>query len=117
MTDRIAAQRRFFITEKAHHALRQPRRDAKAMAERFAREELPPLGRHAAGALRTSAEPSADCYRDYAKILAFESAGARAQAEQVRSRMLAQQRAALTDQWAAVGGRLYTTALTALAAR
>ncbi len=79
--------------------------------------ELPPLGRHAAGALRTSAEPSADCYRDYAKILAFESAGARAQAEQVRSRMLAQQRAALTDQWAAVGGRLYTTALTALAAR
>ena len=80
---------------------------------------LPELGRQAAGSL--SAAPGqaavADCYRDYAKVLAFDSAGANALAETVRKQMHAQQKSAQPDQWAKVGGQLYTTALTALAAR
>lgn len=81
--------------------------------------ELSALGRHVAGSLSTSAKaPSAaDCYRDYAKVLAFESAGAVAQAERVRQQMRSQQESALPDQWGTVGGRLYTAALTALAAK
>jgi hypothetical protein len=80
--------------------------------------ELPELGRLAAGSLSASPAVSgpADCYRDYAKVLAFESAGSVAQAATVRRQMQAQQSAAQPDQWEAVGGRLYTTALTALAA-
>jgi len=80
---------------------------------------LQELGRHAAEALSAAPEKSAvaDCYRDYAKVLAFDSVGANAQAETVRKQMHVQQQAAQPDQWAKVGGRLYTTALTALAAR
>ena len=80
---------------------------------------LPELGRHAAGSLSAAPEKAAvaDCYRDYAKVLAFESAGATARAEAVRRQMHAQQKAAQPDQWESVGGKLYTTALTALAAR
>jgi hypothetical protein len=80
--------------------------------------ELPELGRQVAGSLSasTGGTASADCYRDYAKVLAFESAGARAQAEAVRRQMRAQQETPRSDQWDAVGGRLYTAALTALAA-
>ncbi len=80
---------------------------------------LPELGRHAAGSLSAAPEKAAvaDCYRDYAKVLAFESSGAAARAETVRRQMLAQQKAAQPDQWESVGGKLYTTALTALASR
>ena len=80
---------------------------------------LQELGRHAAEALSAAPEKSAvaDCYRDNAKVLAFDSVGANAQAETVRKQMHVQQQAAQPDQWAKVGGRLYTTALTALAAR
>jgi len=80
---------------------------------------LPELGRHVAGSLRSASDAplKADCYRDYAKVLAFESAGSSAQAEVVRQRMRTQQKDARPDQWEAVGGRLYTTAFTALAAR
>lgn len=80
---------------------------------------LPELGRHVAGSLTTAAQVPAvaDCYRDYAKVLAFESAGAKAQAETVRHQMVARQTAALPDQWESVGGKLYTTAFAALAAK
>lgn len=80
---------------------------------------LPELGRHVAGSLKPAPEASgvADCYRDYAKVLAFESAGSTTQAETVRRQMQVQQKAARPDQWERVGGKLYTTALTALAAR
>jgi len=80
---------------------------------------LPELGRHAAGTLSAVAAPEkgADCYRDYAKALAFESAGSGAQAEAVRRQMAARQKAGCQDQWESVGGRLYTTAFTLLAAR
>lgn len=79
--------------------------------------ELPALGRQVAGAITSSADAAgpADCYRDYAKILALESAGKSAHAEVVRQQMRAQQQASRADQWGAVGGRLYTTALTTLA--
>jgi hypothetical protein len=81
--------------------------------------ELPELGRHVAGSLALSAgaQAQADCYRDYAKVLAFESAGSSSQAAAVRRQMQSQREAAQPDQWGTVGGRLYTTALTALAAR
>jgi hypothetical protein len=82
--------------------------------------ELPALGRHVAAALRT--EPAAgadgaDCYRDYAKVLAFESAGEAERAEAVRGGMRRRLRAGGCDQWQGVGGALYTHALAALAAR
>ena len=81
--------------------------------------ELSELGRHVAASLSaTEAAPApADCYRDYAKVLAFESTGAGALAEQVRRRMLSQQGSVRADQWGSVGGQLYTAALTALSAR
>lgn len=80
---------------------------------------LSDLGRHVAGSLNAlaGAERSADCYRDYAKVLAFDSAGASRQADAVRQHMLKQQEAGSRDQWEGVGGKLYTTALTLLASR
>lgn len=80
---------------------------------------LPELGRRVAGSLRVASETSraADCYRDYAKVLAFESVGASTQAETVRQQMQASQKAAQPDQWGSVGGKLYTAAFAALAAR
>jgi len=80
---------------------------------------LPALGRHVAGTLSAApaSEEVADCYRDYVKALAFESAGSGAQAAAVRQQMVARQKAGRRDQWQSVGGRLYTTALTQLAAR
>lgn len=80
---------------------------------------LADLGRHVAGSLRASAgtDRSADCYRDYAKVLAFDSAGSSQQADAVRQQMLKLNEAGERDQWETVGGKLYTTALTALAAK
>jgi squalene cyclase len=80
---------------------------------------LPDVGRHVAGSMsaRAGAERSADCYRDYAKVLAFDSAGNGQQANAVRGHMLEQQAAGSRDQWESVGGKLYTTALTLLAAK
>ena len=75
------------------------------------------LGRQVADRLApASVDETADCYRDYAKSLALDSAGARKQAEQIRRQMIAHQSAGSRDQWQGVGGRLYTTALTCLAA-
>ena len=77
------------------------------------------MGRHVAGSL-TAAAPApdaADCYRDYAKVLALDAAGAEKLADAVRGQMLKHQTAGAEDQWGAVGGRLYMTALTALAAK
>ena len=80
---------------------------------------LPALGQRAARSLTAapSSPAGADCYRDYAKVLAFESAGEPGRAEAVRGQMQRRQHAGASDQWEAVGGRLYTAALTALAAK
>lgn len=81
--------------------------------------ELPELGRLAAGSLSadTPSPAVADCYRDYAKVLAFDSAGSARQADKVRQQMAVCASAGGPDQWATVGGKLYTSALTALAAK
>ena len=81
--------------------------------------ELPPLGQYVARTLTagSGAQAAADCYRDYAKVLALDAAGAEKLADAVRGQMLRHQTAGAEDQWGAVGGRLYTTALTALAAK
>ena len=81
--------------------------------------ELPSLGQHMAHALQSESDSQTrtDCYRDYAKVMAFEAAGARRQADVVRGDMLKRQVAGDSDQWDGVGGKLYTTALTALASR
>lgn len=81
--------------------------------------ELPALGKHAADSLKnaTATPAVADCYRDYTKILALESAGSRTQADAVRGQMLKRQQTGAQDQWGTVGGKLYTTALTALVAQ
>jgi len=78
---------------------------------------LQEIGRHAVGSLKSSpqASPVADCYRDYAKVMAFESAGDTAQADTVRRQMQTQK--SQVDQWGSVGGKLYTAAFTVLAAR
>lgn len=80
---------------------------------------LPALGRRIAGTLSVDATPEkrTDCYRDYVKALAFESAGEGAQAETVRRQMVARHKDGSRDQWQNVGGRLYTAALTQLAAQ
>ena len=80
---------------------------------------LPALGQHVAGSLRAepAAPAGADCYRDYAKVLAFESAGSQPQADAVRGQMLKRRQAGSQDQWEKVGGQLYTSALTALVAK
>lgn len=62
-------------------------------------------------------QAGADCYRDYFKVLAFDAAGSALQAEAVRGHMVKDQQTGESDQWLNVGGKLYTTTLTALAAR
>ncbi|MFA7052985.1 MAG: hypothetical protein WC328_08205 [Kiritimatiellia bacterium] len=79
-------------------------------------EGLPALGRHLTAAL-SAADGAADCYRDYAKVMAFESAGDTARAEAVRGGMLHRRQAGAQDPWEPIGGTLYTCAFTALAAR
>jgi hypothetical protein len=80
--------------------------------------ELSEVGRHVVGSLSAASEAgAADCYRDYAKVLAFDSAGAGKQADSVRRQMLKRQQVGSRDQWESVGGKLYTTALSMLAAR
>ncbi|HQQ91588.1 MAG TPA: hypothetical protein PLU38_06965 [Kiritimatiellia bacterium] len=77
---------------------------------------LPALGRHLTDTL-TAADGAADCYRDYAKVMAFESAGDTARAEAVRTGMRHRRQAGAQDPWEPIGGTLYTCAFTALAAR
>ncbi|MDX9794023.1 MAG: hypothetical protein RBU24_10990 [Kiritimatiellia bacterium] len=79
-------------------------------------EGLPALGRNLTAAL-SAADGAADCYRDYAKVMAFESAGDTARAEAVRGGMLHRRQAGAQDPWEPIGGTLYTCAFTALAAR
>lgn len=80
---------------------------------------LPELGRLAVGSLAAGSEAcaTADCYRDYARVLAFDAAGAKRQAAAVRSRMAKLQKLGQPDQWESAGGKLYLTALTALASK
>lgn len=79
---------------------------------------LPELGRRVAESLRGASAPSpvTDCYRDYAKVMAFESTGNKTWADAVRQRLFAQRKAGDRDQWESVGGSLYTAAFTVLAA-
>ncbi|OQC23357.1 MAG: hypothetical protein BWX70_02846 [Verrucomicrobia bacterium ADurb.Bin070] len=77
---------------------------------------LPTLGRHLTDTL-SAADGAADCYRDYAKVMAFESAGDTARAEAVRTGMRHRRQAGAQDPWEPIGGTLYTCAFTALAAR
>ena len=79
-------------------------------------EGLLALGRNLTAAL-SAADGAADCYRDYAKVMAFESAGDTARAEAVRGGMLHRRQAGAQDPWEPIGGTLYTCAFTALAAR
>ena len=79
-------------------------------------EGLPALGRNLTAAL-SAADGAADCYRDYAKVMAFESAGDTARAEAVRGGMLHRRQAGAQDPWEPIGGTLYTCAFTALSAR
>jgi hypothetical protein len=77
---------------------------------------LPALGRRLAASLKAASD-GADCYRDYARVMAFESAGETARAEAVRADMRLRRRTGAPDPWEPVGGALYTCAFTALAAR
>ncbi len=72
-----------------------------------------------AAALRADpgAGGGADCYRDYAKVLAFESAGEDGRADAVRGGMLERRRAGGRDQWERIGGALYTQTFAALTAK
>ncbi len=79
--------------------------------------QLVALGKRMSGALAegTAADTGADCYRDYAKVLALEAAGSAQAADWIRAQMRGRDDS--QDQWHKVGGSLYTSALTALAAR
>lgn len=80
---------------------------------------LSALGQRVAASL--GADPGnrggADCYRDYAKMLAFESAGDSDRADAVRGGMLDRRQAGGHDQWEKVGGTLYTQTFSALVAK
>ena len=45
MDERIRSLRSFFVEQKAHHALRQPRQSQTALAEEFEKEHTPALQR------------------------------------------------------------------------
>ena len=77
--------------------------------------DLQALGIRMADALNTqpSAAAPSDCYRDYAKIIAFESAGNTASADAIRNQ-IRQRPPAAHDQWGVAGGQVYTVALTTL---
>lgn len=47
MTERIAALRRFFVEDRAHHVVRQPARDTQELARTFAQEEVSDVQRAA----------------------------------------------------------------------
>jgi len=77
-------------------------------------EGLPAIGRRLTVNL-TAEDSTADCYRDCAKVMAFESAGDTARAETVRDGMQLRRQAGSQDPWEPIGGTLYTCAFTALA--
>lgn len=81
--------------------------------------QLVALGKRMSATLAGGADSysGADCYRDYAKILALEAAGSAQAADRIRAHMLGRGSADSQDQWHKVGGSLYTSALTSLAAR
>jgi len=74
--------------------------------------DLQALGIRMANALPIQPSDTADCYRDYAKILAFESAGNTASAADIRNQL--RQRQTATDQWDIAGGQVYIAALMTL---
>ena len=64
--------------------------------------------------IQPSSATAPDCYRDYAKIIAFESAGKTASAENIRKQVRQRRQDNPQDQWRIAGGKLYTVALTTL---
>ena len=74
--------------------------------------DLQALGIRMTDAINIQPSDTTDCYRDYAKILAFESAGKTAKAESVRRQLRQNPRS--QDPWRIAGGQLYTAALTTL---
>lgn len=77
--------------------------------------ELERLGRLVAGRLTAEAGCGTDCYRDYAKALAFAAAGDAAQSRRMAERLRSESSGTDDDAWWTVGGRLYTSSLTILA--
>lgn len=80
--------------------------------------ELEALGRTIAAKLSASesADEGLDCYRDYAKFLAFSAAGDSSRAKAVGNRLRTHPVQDLHDDaWGCVGGYLYARSLTALA--
>ena len=75
---------------------------------------LQALGIRMTDAIGVQPSDTVDCYRDYAKIIAFESAGKTARAENVRTQLRQRRDAGTQDQWRLAGGQLYTVALTTL---
>lgn len=78
--------------------------------------DLQTLGRRMTDALtvQPTGVAAPDCYRDYAKIIAFESAGKAASAESVRTQIRQRRSTAAHDQWDIAGGHIYTAALATL---
>ena len=76
--------------------------------------DLKSLGIRMTDAINVQSSDTTDCYRDYAKIIAFESAGKTAPAENVRNQIRQRRDTRSQDQWRIAGGRLYTAALTTL---
>lgn len=75
---------------------------------------LPELGRRLTDGLKTSPPQTADGYRDYAKVLAFNAAGEHAKANAV---LAAWHPDAARDAWGSVGGRVYAETMRLLASR
>jgi len=77
---------------------------------------LKPLGIRMTDAINVqpSAAAAPDCYRDYAKIIAFESAGKTESAENVRTQVRQRRHGTLQDQWGIAGGQLYRVAMITL---
>lgn len=83
-------------------------------AEQF--PELRPVGKRVAARLSPSATAGMDCYRDYAKVLAFQAAGDEQAVRTVQAKLVdAASQPLSEDAWGRVGGQLYTSSLSILA--
>lgn len=76
---------------------------------------LPNIGRRIAGSLSDAPANGGDCYRDFNKVCALETAGATSRAALVRGQLAANRRQNVPDAWQSIGGRIYSAALAALA--
>jgi hypothetical protein len=86
-----------------------------ASARRF--PELEQMGRHIAAGMTVAPhqDTGTDCYRDYAKYIAFNAAGAPDKAAAIGTHLRSHRAASLReDAWGMVGGNIYARALTLL---